>query len=1111
MRPSMKYEEKTTEMHEEESKALHRKVASLRESNTKTKGALKQFEEKYAMLVANFPDALMVTDLDGNILEVSRRTIGLLGLDAPDELLGRNVFNLIASECHEKAKENMQKTLHDGISGNAAYTFLKKDGASFLGELNTTLVRDSSGNILYCIGTLKDISGQRETEEALRSNARILNAVCAISEQFLCSIPRDEKDIQDLVAPLGEAAMMSRISIYENTVGVDGDLLTSKQYEWTAPDIIPALGTRELKVFSWKDKSLKRWKDLLSQGSIIYGLVKDLPPGERDALALHDIASIAVLPIFSGTRWWGFISFEETHKEREWSSTKIDALKTAADILGALIYRKQMMDERKESERKFRNLSEEISDGVAVIVDGRIQWVNKAFQEIFGYSYKELIGKGLDFLMISEEIEGMITMIEKQLDRRNHTAYSEITAERSDGVRITIDCIAKKIVFENEPGIQLLIRDVTKRRQVERALRESEERFRVIVQNAPFPISIFDSTGIYLYTNRKFNEVFGYTLEDIPTGRRWFEMAFPDPESRQAIISTWKSDIRELKQGRLRQRMFPVKCKDGMIRQIIFRPLPMSDDKLFIIYEDITDRMQAQEEVFKAKEYLEKVFNSVTDAIIVTNLKRRIVTCNKAAETIFGFGRDEIIGKCIKELFPNKEVFKDLLRSTTRMIRERGCFEKEVTLMRKDGNTFPVSLISSLLIGADGKPTGIVAVGRDITERRLAEEAKEKLEAELRQAQKMEAIGTLAGGIAHDFNSILLVILGYIELTMDDLTKGSPAWSNMAEAMKACTRGKELVRQILTFSRKVKQERKPLQIYPIVVEALTFMRASLPKTLKIVQRMNKNCGAIMADPTQIHQIVINLCSNAFHAMKERGGTLTVTLDEVDIDSDHKRTCPDLKEGRYVRLMVGDTGPGIEAENLERIFDPFFTTKPPGEGTGMGLAIVLGIVKAHDGVITVSSKPGEGSIFMIYFPCLGRWIEIRELKQEPIPLGRERVLFVDDEEPIAKVGKKTLEKLGYQVTALTSSVEALEVFHNRPNDFDVVITDQTLPMMSGMEFANKLKLIRPAIPIILTSGYSEVITKETAKTTGIEDFIMKPFLARDLANAIRRIMDKDHAV
>ncbi|MGA1795441.1 MAG: PAS domain S-box protein [bacterium] len=943
------------------------------------------------------------------------------------------------------------------------------------------------------------------------SGARILKAVCAVSEQFLRSAPQDDKVMQDMVAPLGEVTMMSRISIYENTVGVDGDLLTSKQYEWAAPDIIPSHDVRRLQVYSWKDTSLRRWRDLLSQGGIIYGPVKDLPAEERDALGLQDTVSIAVLPIFSGRRWWGFIRFEQTRRKREWSPTEVDALKTAADILGVLIYWKQMMDQRKESERRFRNLSEEISDGVVVIVDKRIRWVNKAFQDIFGYSHQELIGKGLDFLVVSEEIDDMITMIERELHRRNHTAYTEITAERADGVRISIDCVGRKTVFENEPGIQLLVRDVTKRKQVERALRDSEERFRVIVQNAPFPISIFDSTGIYLYTNRKFNEVFGYTLQDIPTGKRWFELAFPDPESRKAIVSAWKADLRELRKGRLRQRLFPVQCKDGKTRQIIFRPLPMSDDKLFVIYEDITDRMLAQEEIFKAKEYLEKVFNSVTDAIIVTTLKRRIVTCNNAAERVFGFHTEEIVGRSIRTLFPNKAVFKDLIRSTARMIREQGYFEKEVTLMRKDGNLFPASLISSLLIGADGKPTGIVAVGRDITERKFAEEAKAKLEAELCQARKLEAIGTLAGGIAHDFNNILLVILGYIELTMDALGMGSPALSNMEEAMRACTRGKELVRQILTFSRKVKQERKPVQIYPIVAEALTFMRASLPKTLEIVHHINKSCGAVMADPTQIHQIVINLCSNAFHAMKGHRGTLTVTLDEIDITPEPMRTCPDLKEGRYVRLTVNDTGSGIEAENLERIFDPFFTTKSPGEGTGMGLSTVLGIVKAHDGVITVSSQLGKGTTFTVYFPCLGTRAKLCELKQEPVPLGKERVLFVDDEEPITIVGKKTLERLGYRVTALTSSVEALEVFHEKPNDFDVVVTDQTLPTMTGMEFASKLKHIRPTIPIILTSGYSEVITEETAKAAGIRDFIMKPFLARDLATAIRRVMDQDYIV
>jgi CheY-like chemotaxis protein len=330
----------------------------------------------------------------------------------------------------------------------------------------------------------------------------------------------------------------------------------------------------------------------------------------------------------------------------------------------------------------------------------------------------------------------------------------------------------------------------------------------------------------------------------------------------------------------------------------------------------------------------------------------------------------------------------------------------------------------------------------------------------------------------------------------------------MDEVIDACHRGKDLVRQILTFSRKVEVERKPVKIQPILNEAIRFMRASLPSTIEIRQKIDPECGIVMANPTQIHQIVMNLCSNAYHSMRASGGTLEVTLEEVKIDPNLQRLCQALKDGSYLRLTVRDTGHGIEKSNLERIFDPFFTTKPPGEGSGMGLSTVHGIVKAHEGEITVESEIGKGTVFHIYLPCLGHEITTKEFKPEPIPKGQERILFVDDEPSLVNTAKIILERYGYQVTAVTNALEALEIFHRNPDEFDLVITDQTLPAMTGANLAGQLRLIRPTIPVILTSGYSEVITPEKAREIGICEYIMKPFFARDLAKAIRRVLDQE---
>ena len=394
----------------------------------------------------------------------------------------------------------------------------------------------------------------------------------------------------------------------------------------------------------------------------------------------------------------------------------------------------------------------------------------------------------------------------------------------------------------------------------------------------------------------------------------------------------------------------------------------------------------------------------------------------------------------------------------------------------------------------------------DIQERKEAEEARAKLQAQLQHAQKMEAIGTLAGGIAHDFNNILFAILGYTELTRDDVPEGSLVRANLEEVIKAANRAKDLVKQILIFSRQVEQERKPMLIHLIVKEALKLLRASLPTTIEIRQNIDTKCGFVLADPTQIHQVIMNLCTNAYHAMRESGGVLEVSLDVFDIDAAFAAAHANLEEGAYLRLTVSDTGHGMDGATMERIFDPFFTTKAIGEGAGMGLATVHGIVTSYNGAVTVYSEPGEGTTFHVYLPRVDSTAVPEATATEPVPRGKERILFVDDEEQIVRFGQQMLERLGYHVTARASSVEALEAFGAEPEKFDLVITDQTMPNMTGVVLARELMRIRPDIPVILTTGFSEAVTQEKAKNMGMRECIMKPVLASDLGRAIRRVLD-----
>jgi signal transduction histidine kinase/ActR/RegA family two-component response regulator len=380
-------------------------------------------------------------------------------------------------------------------------------------------------------------------------------------------------------------------------------------------------------------------------------------------------------------------------------------------------------------------------------------------------------------------------------------------------------------------------------------------------------------------------------------------------------------------------------------------------------------------------------------------------------------------------------------------------------------------------------------------------------ERQLQQVMKLQAIGTLAGGIAHDFNNILFPIVGYTELTMDDIPEDSQARQNLEEILKATNRAKELVQQILTFSRQGGQERKPLQVQSLIKEALKLLRATIPSTIEIECNVGEECGHIMGDPTQIHQVVMNLCTNAYHAMQETGGTLEVTLKEIDMSYEQSMERVGMKVGRHLELTVKDAGHGMGAEVLERIFEPYFTTKELGKGTGLGLSVIHGIIKNHGGDISVSSQLGKGTTFTVYLPVIDDIdVAIEPVKTAAATQGNEHILLIDDEEQIIDIEQQILERLGYKVTPKTDSQEALEEFAAQPEKFDLVITDMTMPKMTGDQLARKLMDIKPDISVILCTGFNETITEQKALAMGIDKFVMKPIVKDELAKTIRNVLD-----
>lgn len=474
---------------------------------------------------------------------------------------------------------------------------------------------------------------------------------------------------------------------------------------------------------------------------------------------------------------------------------------------------------------------------------------------------------------------------------------------------------------------------------------------------------------------------------------------------------------------------------------------------------------------------------------------------------VLGFAAEELTGKWVFDLMEETERGRhsEFLREQSRS--KKGFRNFEYRLISKQGRSVWLSSTAVPMIDEKGELLGFRGATLDISERKQAEEERTLVEAQLRQAQKMEALGTLAGGIAHDFNNILGIIIGYTEMAEWDLGGESPVRRNLQEVLGAAHRAKELVQQILAFSRRSEQEKVPVQVGLIVNEALKMLRASLPSTISVVTRIASE-SIVLADPTQVHQVLMNLCTNAAHAMAENGGVLGVNLSDVYFGSESLQSHTGLAPGAYVRLTVSDTGHGMDSAVLERIFEPFFTTKEQGAGTGLGLAVVHGIVKSHEGRIEVASVPGEGTAFHVYLPVVESASMVPKNDEVPLPCGRERILIVDDEPALAVVTQFMLERLGYRVDYRTNGMDALDAF--RPESeiepFDLVITDMTMPDLTGADLARELNRLKPGLPIILCTGFSEKMDEEKAKSLGIRGLLMKPYILRELAVLTRKVLD-----
>jgi len=634
-------------------------------------------------------------------------------------------------------------------------------------------------------------------------------------------------------------------------------------------------------------------------------------------------------------------------------------------------------------------------------------------------------------------------------------------------------------------------------------LQNYREGYRRLIENLNEVLYTTDLSATVTYVSPNIEQLTGYKPEEI-IGYNYLDFVCPEELSNRLEF------FEKVIAGEGVATEYRYKIKDGSCVWVMTKARGIFENGEIKgvqgMLVDITERKKMEQALLESEQKYRNILETIEEGFYEINLAHEIIFCNKALCKILGYTMDELIGVPAKKFMDKKNRAKIL--KATKWVYKTGESWKfmDWELTRKDGSIRHIESSLSLVKDDHGAPLKFTGIARDVTERKIAEQEKESLQAQLRHAHQMEAIGTLAGGIAHDFNNILSSVIGYTELTKDYLKEGTLAHQNLSRIHEAGLRAKSLVRQILTLARPEDEGAYPVALVPLIKEALKMLRSTLPSSIELIENIMEQDLLVNADPTQLHQMIVNLATNAKHAMGNGIGRLTVSVEPIAFDKDIQKRNIDLQPGNYVHVSVTDTGAGIEDRYLNQIFDPYFTTRERGVGTGLGLPIVHGIVKSHKGHIEVKSQVGKGSTFHVYLPLLpGRELQAQEKDIPILPRGSECILIVDDEHLIVQMEQQSLERLGYTVEPRTSSIEALKAFQAQPEKFDMAIIDMTMPNMTGDTLADELKKLRPDIPIILCTGFSERIDNET-HIPNIDAFLFKPVDREEMARTVRKLLD-----